>query len=597
MKEFKKPLALMLAAMTASVFIGCGADPTFTYYQGETTDGATGKMEFSTDLFYRNDIKAAGNADPFVLDNTDVDGYYYMYATYGYIACHRSKDLVNWEPTGPSLNAWQHGSEGNKVAKEGIWAPEVVRDDENDRYVMHFSATPENNKGVKWMLMAAVSDSPTGPFDIVNFVDPESCGEENVHDYDTDVYTDWFAEYFFLDPELFNDFADEWGGRDLGNGGYTGAIDPHAFVDADGTKYLYFVDNQGENFIVGCEMENWLKPKWETMTVLTAARYYTVEDWRNEKFDNIGPGENGDDYVSYETANNIINEGPTMTEHNGKYYLTLSVNDYSLSNYAVCQAVADSPLGAFRKLRDEENGLLLSSLAEGSKEVSGSGHHSFVTVDGDMYIIYHRHDDFTTAGSSRNPGIDEIKWVTITDINGEALDVMYANGPTWNVQPNIIGKYKNIAGDATVTGSADAEYLTDGLLSVCKTDNDFQFDYIGETMIDETTTFTFDFGKARKIRAVMIYESKYEDCAFKTATVELVTASGVTHRLELKLARELYEEDDYYFDISYISPGASVFAEFAETEVTKVRVTVPVKNEGASAGISEIRILGIAEGK
>ena len=594
MNKVKKVLATALAsAAAAAMLVGCGAGDTLPFYQGDRTDESIGKMEFSTDLFYRNDIKMRGNADPFVLDNTERDGYYYMFATFGYFTCHKSKDLVNWDVVGPTLETWDSDNDAFNITYSALWAPEVVYDPDTELYYMHFSATPQddNNNATIMLLMCAVSDKPYGPYSIVNFKDPSSCGEENVHDYDETEYHENVAPYLMLDPEIYHDFSTSQTGKSRK---YPGAIDPHAFVDDDGRKYLYFVDNVGLNFLTVVEMENWLKPKWDTMTLLTAARFWTIDDFREWKDTGRHPA---DGYVSYESNNNAINEGPAMTKHNGKYYLTYSVNDYAKSEYAVCQAVSDKPTGPFRKLREEENGLLLSSLAEGSNEVSGSGHHSFVTVDDNMYIIYHRHDDYVTAGAGRNPGIDEIKWVTVKDTDGNDLDVMYANGPTWNIQPlpEGIGKYRNIAPEASVTGgeSGSAEYLIDGLLSVCKTDTDFQYEYIRETDIEETTTFTFDFSAARKIRAVMIYESKYEDSVFLTATAELVTPSGKTYKLELKLAPELYEENDYYHEINYISPGASIFAEFAELEVKSVRITVPVRDGQDMASISEIRILGL----
>ena len=62
-------------------------------------------------------------------------------------------------------------------------------------------------------------------------------------------------------------------------------------------------------------------------------------------------------------------------------------------------------------------------------------------------MIYHRHNDVVTAGSARNPAIDEIKWITVKDKNGNELEVMYANGPTCTVQPRLeeYSDYKNIA--------------------------------------------------------------------------------------------------------------------------------------------------------
>lgn len=593
MRKMKKIAAIALAAITATAFVGCGGDEaTFVYYQGDRVDSKTGKMEFSTDLFFRNDRKTDG-ADPFVLDNTARDGYYYMYTTSNHLEAFRTEDLVNWEPMGPTLNVWSVDSEMRDIVWEDIWAPEVVYDPDTELFYMHFSASPRNSSNMDMLLLAATSENPYGPFNVVDFSDPASCGEGNVHEYDTAEYSEPMAQYLFFNPEIYHDFSVSHTGKSRK---YTGSIDPHAFTDENGKKYLYWVDNIVDNFIVAVEMENWLKPKWDTAALVTATRYWTVEDFENYRLTGAIPE---DGYVSYESLGNTINEGPAMTKRNGKYYLTFSINSYEQSNYAVAQAVADSPLGPFRKLREEENGLLLSSLAEGSNEVSGSGHHSFVTVGDQMYVVYHRHDDFTVAGAARNPAIDEIEWVTIKDIYNNDLEVMYANGPTWNVQPLPMGEYVNIAQEASVTGIEEdnARYLIDDLLSVCKTDTDFHMNYVGETLLEKTTTIAFDFASPRKIRAVMIYESKFEDSIFLSATVELTTSNGKTHKLNLKLAQELYSRDEYSGEVDYVQPGAAIFAEFKETEVTRVRVTIPVGKDQAQVGVSEVRILGLKEGK
>ena len=182
---------------------------------------------------------------------------------------------------------------------------------------------------------------------------------------------------------------------------------------ATGTKYLYFTAANRDNLIIGMEMDNWLKPRWETMTIVICTQYYTVEDWKND----VTSG------TDCEDPDSRVNEGPAVVYHDGKYYMTLSVNSYEDSSYSVLQAVGDSPLGPFRKLREEENGRFLSGNTEGSKEVSGTGHHSFVTVGDKLYVIYHRHNSVAVGGGNRNVAVDEVKWVTIKNIYGQDMDV------------------------------------------------------------------------------------------------------------------------------------------------------------------------------
>ena len=354
---------------------------------------------------------------------------------------------------------------------------------------------------------------------------------------------------------------------------------------------MYWVVDCGNNGIMGVEMENWLKPKWETAKLLTMSRYYTVSDYLKAK--------NGEEVetVSYELDSNMINEGMCMTEHNGKYYLTFSVNDYGNNSYQVCQAVADSPLGDFRKLNAEEGAVLLSAGLQGSQDISGTGHHSFVEAGGKTYIVYHRHSNFITMGAVRNPAIDEVTWITVKDKDGNNLDVMYANGPTSTIQPAINGEYKNIAVEATVSGSGDAKYLNDGLLSLYTQQNATFIGNIKETLIGKETTFTFNFQEARAVRAVMVYNSKNVATIFKAVKrIEFVCeengAQVVKFIKDLEFSKEYYKANDYNGEAYYVTPGSCVYAEFDEIKVKSIRITVEVPEGQKNVGISEIRVLG-----
>jgi hypothetical protein len=261
--------------------------------------------------------------------------------------------------------------------------------------------------------------------------------------------------------------------------------------------------------------------------------------------------------------------------------------------------VADNICGPYRKLTEEEGGVLMSGNTSGSMEVSGTGHHSFITVGGKLYMIYHRHNDVVAAGSARNPAIDEIKWITIKDKDGNDLDVMYSNGPTCTVQPRIeaFADYVNIAPEATVSGSEDVAFLTDGLLSIYKYAHPDFIQYVQETTINETTTFTFDFTEARPVRAIMVYNSKVEDNAFAgVARVEFVCeengAEVIRFIKNIEFTAENFRANDFDGSIYYIIPGAAAYAEFNELNVKSVRITVEVPEGKEAVGISEIRILG-----
>lgn len=629
-------LALCLALLTVfscAALAGCESEQIqmqyeISSYQGQLQEGQT-KSDYNKALFYRND-KKADCPDPFVLDNTAVDGWYYLYGTEGSLYCYRSKDLMAWERVGNALDnlSWEAPGEMTQIRQatwKDIWAPEVVYDPDEGLYYLFFSATPkeetlQTGNGVaygdgRYLMMVAVSQYPDRDFRLVNFLDPDSCGAENVHTYNqtpgiqdsqgnyVDAYPHYYAKYMFFDPAQYNKFIDEGLGGNLSDscGGYVRGIDPHPYVDEDGTKYLFWVDSLSDNGIeigrssnrlCGVKMENWLKPDWDTATVLTCHKYYTVEDWLAAR-----DGETVET-VPYEPSNRI-NEGPFVIKHNDQYYLTFSVGSYADSSYQVAQAVSDNVLGPYRKLTEAEGGVLMSGNTSGSQEISGTGHHSFITIEDKLYMIYHRHDDVMTAGSERNPAIDELKWITVKDKDGNDLEVMYANGPTCTVQPRIeaFAEYKNIAPEATVSGSEDAAFLTDGLLSIYKYANADFLKYIGETTITETTTFTFDFDEARPVRAIMVYNSKMDYSAFtQVARMELVCQEDgqevIRYIEDVQFSSENYQANDYDGSFYYITPGSAAYAEFDQLNVKSVRITVEVPELQQEVGISEVRILG-----
>ena len=600
---------ILLASVSTLLLSGCQKQYEVANYQGEIAEGET-KSDYNKEIFYRND-KQTGIADPFVLDNTKVDGYYYMYGTEGSLFCYRSVNLMDWEPVGNALDNYFFNEDGSRSEElkstwQDIWAPEVVYDEDAQEYYMFFSATPVEDTSVvaggmveegtpTRQLMVAKSKYPYKEFQVVNFKDAASCGAENVHNYDENQFPHYFAKYLMLDPSEYIPFSKANGRLDAGEGygGYTTAIDPHPYVDEDGTKYLLWVDNLDQDRLCGVKMENWLKPDWSTATVLTYTHYYTVEDWKAAQKGEYVPS------VSYELETNHTNEGPVLTKHNGKYYLTFSVNDYWDSSYQLGQAVSDNILGPYRKLTEEEGGLLLSGGVAGSQEISGTGHHAFVTLGDKMYVIYHRHDNFTAAGTARNHAIDEIKWITVKDKDGNDLEVMYTNGPTCTVQPKLeaFSEYKNIALDAMVSGSEDANYLNDDLLSLYKYADVTFMEYIKETMVEKTTTFTFDFEEARTVRAIMIYNSKNENSCFRNISkVEFVCVEDgkeVIRCIEnIKFSEEYYRANDLDGSIYYVVPGACAYAEFNELNVKEIKVTVEVPEGQENVGISEVRIIG-----
>ncbi|MCR5889390.1 glycoside hydrolase family 43 protein [Hymenobacter sp. J193] len=83
------------------------------------------------------------------------------------------------------------------------------------------------------------------------------------------------------------------------------------------------------------------------------------------------------------TPQNYV-EGPIMFRRQGKYYFMWSEGGWAGPDYSVAYAVADSPLGPFRR----EGKILQQDPAV----ATGAGHHSVVQVPGtdEWYIVYHR---------------------------------------------------------------------------------------------------------------------------------------------------------------------------------------------------------------
>lgn len=172
-------------------------------------------------------------------------------------------------------------------------------------------------------------------------------------------------------------------------------IDGHILFDDDGSLYLFMAYwyETGEE-IWACRLTESLEPVTDTLTRLT-----TCKD-----------DEGG------------VNEGPFVLKHDGKYYLTYSVNGYTDKNYNVRLAVSDTPLGVY-----EPRGTVL----EWTNPLVGTGHHSFTySPDGtEMFIVYHCHSSVNQI-HNRKLCIDRCRFV-MTE-NGYTLKVY---GPTGSPQP------------------------------------------------------------------------------------------------------------------------------------------------------------------
>lgn len=633
MKKIIRPIAIAACAVLCLPLAACGTQTARTvyelpHYDGETYEADADAPVYNSELWRRNDTNS-GYPDPFVLNNTAIDGFYYRYGTVGtavtYVA--RSTDLSNWYDCGTICNL------GSGWAS--FWAPEVVYEDttddgvDNGTYYMFFSASfpgasssgAYENTENRYSLYVATSDSPMGPFTLVDFTDARSCGAENVRNIDYSDYN--YKDESYLCYALFEPIPTNNAWAEIlperikaGSDKMCGNIDPSPFVDpATGKKYLLFNHETQPSPILIMEMENWLKPLPETTKVLTRCGYYTVEDYeRAQKGEEV-------ETIWIENLSNKVNEGPEMyarqqADGSYKYYLTYSVNGFMDTTYSVYQAVSDSVDGGFRKLTEAENGILLSMDNGGNKRVTGTGHHCFFHIGDKLYMCYHKHTTPGTIDDGRCTAVDEVKWVTITDINGNELEVMYVNGPTITVQPAIAegAEYTNIAEEGTVSvlsgalaDGSSAASMNDGLLSYnLNVDQEFLDTYVKETQITQETTFEVAFDDYKTIRGFMVYNSKHVDNVFmKIKNIEFVSeengAEKIWYIAEMNVDGNqsfVYNEFELAYGnyvIEAVTYGGGTYVEFDAINVRAIRFTVEIPEGQSMVGISEIAVMGRAE--
>jgi beta-xylosidase len=97
-------------------------------------------------------------------------------------------------------------------------------------------------------------------------------------------------------------------------------------------------------------------------------------------------------------------EGPFMFIRNGKYYFMWSEGGWTGPNYSVAYAMADSPLGPFRRIG--------KILQQDPNVATGAGHHSVIQLPGKdvYYIVYHRRPLGERDGNHRVTCIDRMEF-------------------------------------------------------------------------------------------------------------------------------------------------------------------------------------------
>lgn len=106
-------------------------------------------------------------------------------------------------------------------------------------------------------------------------------------------------------------------------------------------------------------------------------------------------------------------EGPYMFLRNGKYYFMWSEGGWTGPDYSVAYAIADSPMGPFKRIG--------KILQQDPAVATGAGHHSVVhnAKNDTWYIVYHRRPLGETDGNHRVVCVEEMHF----DKNGLILPV------------------------------------------------------------------------------------------------------------------------------------------------------------------------------
>lgn len=578
----------MLSAFLIAILLLTGCAPAgipLAYDSMIPEGGIQDNGQYNKDLFYRNDALWA-QPDPFILYITDEDsteyGYFYLYATNwndkGY-KTYRSKDLVYWQDVAPEVGTYCFQEQETDAFNPPYWAPEMIYDDQTDQYYLFYSAaTTDGYSGgftEEMRIGVATADEPYGPF----------LGSEN---------------NILIKDDQANAAVTE------ADRGSWECIDPSPFIGADGEKYMLFtrekdsyngiqITETGVNSAVWVvRMTDWMTPDYATLTRLTAPGYTTVERTEKLDYESTTPrNEGGHMYVRK-------HEDGTAT-----YYLTSSID--GLNEYTVVQAVSDSPLGPFRKLTEEEGGILLANDHFTWDHIKGPGHHCFVQAGEELLIFYHQQENRMIGDSwIRTLAVDRVSFVE----NGKGQEVMVVNGPTWSLQPQveIASEYKNIASEATVkvNKGSNAEALTDGVLSIYK-----EIDFVKEFETNKNTTITLTFDDYREVTGLMVYNSKW----FEKAFMHIDRVEFDFKNDEIPGGATAYIDNLEFDWQSYVTsarndmrPGGSAVAVFAPMQVKEIRIIfkLPVDRpdelqildeEGyvvqqQTVAISEIAVLG-----
>lgn len=122
----------------------------------------------------------------------------------------------------------------------------------------------------------------------------------------------------------------------------------------------------------------------------------------NDEFTGFVPFEDGSIFKEITPEGYV--EGPFMFIKDGKYYFMWSEGGWTGPDYNVAYAIADSPMGPFKRI---------NKIIQHDPEIAtGAGHHSVIQYPNsdDYYIVYHRRPKGETDGNSRETCIEKMEF-------------------------------------------------------------------------------------------------------------------------------------------------------------------------------------------
>lgn len=334
------------------------------------------KEEYKRSPVKGTEWNAVGNANPFIpgyfADPTirKFGDTYYLYATtdgtgngYGPAQVWVSYDFVNWK-----------NFVMNWPTTEVVWAPDVVKQP-NGKYRYYYCEPCNINIGE--------SDSPLGPWkNILGKEDAVMVPDRYIHNIIT--------------------------------------LDPMLFEDEDGSQYLYFT-TWGIFDGFGCGVAK-LKEGEFDVNALPSGLKLDARGWHESNpFPIAADAFFTDKRLIPNTELKDVFEAPFIFKRNGIYYFTYSSGSCHTDTYRVQYATStEGPMGPFTY-----RGEILTT--NENETVHGPGHHSILEIEGNYYIVYHRHNNPKSVhGFNRQVCIDRLTF----DAEGNILPII----PTHNAE-------------------------------------------------------------------------------------------------------------------------------------------------------------------